>query len=327
MVRIDKYSIKSRLQRSSIINTHPLITKHIDSVADFIVKETGGASQYQKLWRRFYAGCANYYNDKMNIGKSASQFLEYIEKYCMRDLHIFHVCAKYNLEEFQSAKYISDFWAQPIVKVIEIFDIMNLSQNISYTIRTNVTVYNIMLKICINYCVIKLAQIFAIINLSMQNDSLDTLAELYTGKSSVIINSKFNQHLKNDITLEKIINDIDSELMQHIISYMSGDNIDEEFKSAQKCATSVFNQFKTIYNFSMYTSDEDFSKYCDKHPDFAAVLSYTNTKNPFIKCSLSNIFLAYFLSQNGDIPDCPTQVKNLTIPDKKLFHKILLIEI
>ncbi len=167
--RAIKYSIAiSYNQSKKIINNlnlcliYPKISKHVGFCATYIGINLGYGSYYYESM--------NYFADQLSISENIN-YDEFIEWYVNRNKSYYiSIYSKYQIDDFKATRFVSDFCGRPIKEILEIFDCVNFKNRLPMTIRTNVQIYDVVLKFFNMHLIMRLAHIFSFMNYVMKID-------------------------------------------------------------------------------------------------------------------------------------------------------------
>lgn len=336
MYYISSYDVKEAIKKCLLDKKYSLSSSQIDCCIRFIDAKYCRGSPYQKLSNRFLLRCKKYINENANSIPAADPstqilFDDFIKQTCNKELYIFRICNDHKLDDFESCKFLTDFFGQSIDHIIEIFDYFNMSPNMAHKIKNNNTFNLAIKKILTIYMIINLAQSFKIISMAINSDCLEAL-ELFNHYSVFkLFYNTYHQCLLNG---DEINNNVSIELAENIIEMMHS-NINPEI--VQRFINSSYNGLKNIFNFFHNNNFYDVIKYCDKKPDMAAIIakyfSGKQTKNTiennfilkFI-VKLDNLILENFIFEHELLHDM-NQIKNLKLPTDQININVITIEI
>ncbi|XWV24686.1 putative ORFan [Tupanvirus deep ocean] len=344
MVNIDIFFTASVISKCKLDHKYPLIKKYNQEVVNFLHHKFRRYSDYQRIGRRLIDRCSKYCRKMLGMDYSSNpptqlNFEQFMEKYLLKEARMFIVYFKKNLTDFACTKFLQEFIGEPVVDILNIFDRMNMKNDINHHIRNNDEVFQNVIKICNMHLLMYLSKLFYTIDIAMKSDSLSLLTTIYENSRYSTRYGSYRQitnlmvdSLKNETDISPIINDPDNEIIKNIMS--STDNSNQYISALNQ----IFDCKKKLYDLFLNKASDDMQEIFKKYPDIDALIGYhfvtkRVAKKDFVinrLLKIDDFFIIYFLGDNVNfnlVDNDIEQIKNLKMPTNKFTNSKIVIEI
>jgi hypothetical protein len=292
-------------------------------------------STYQKNAKQLINRCVKFVKNQTGMVYTTTPatqmpFEDYLKVICTGNLSMFYVYYRHNKEDFKSCKFVTDFCGRSIDGIIASFATCNMSSDISYSIRRNTTIYEILTKIFTTHLVVYLAQIFSIIDTAIKTDTFCVLEIFHysTGSHYLHMHNVMHRCMLSNNSIK--ILDQDEELVKKILEDTDS-KIEKDI--LKKFICEIFNKLRIIYSFFSNKTASEVVEYCEKNPDLTALVSRFFIGKKIVSkffmvkyiIKLDNLILEKLILE--DIDQDTEQIKDLKTSFDRIPKNILFIEI
>lgn len=322
MVRLHIDNITSLFKNCGLDKKYEVIKNALTVYGYYFLYKTEKYTTYQKNGRRLINLCKKF----RPVKNDDDELQAYISQICLRELAPFKIYYSNDLNSFEMTKYTADFCGMPITKVLEVFNMCNMKNDLYYYGNNN-KINEALTKIFDTYLIIHLAKIFSYFELTIETGCTMAIDDNFCYEIQMI-NVKITKCLKNNKNITVYTNNPDGKFMSKFKSF--------DCDTTENFINKLFIRKQFVYNFFASRTGDEIRELCTKNNDFACLIGrYFTVKKNITKdficriiittelvylCNLITNLDQQFINNNKPID-------GLKLPTNKRLNRNLVIEV